>query len=1499
MASSQYSNPLSAISYSNKDFRAIFQELLDLTKKLTYKWDPSISNESDPGVILLKLNAVIGDKNNYNIDKNILEAFPETVTQDFSARSLYKQLSYKMPWYNSATTTISFKWKGETLEPGESVAIPAFTMITNSDNSIIYTLVEDVMFTYGKDVSSGRAIQGVITDLLVSGSSIFKLDNIDYNNRIYLNDYNVAENGLFITNAEESSMGFWQKVDNLSIEPQGNRYFEFGVDSRSNNTYIEFPNDIESLIKAGLKIKYLISDGIKGNVAAKELTKFYEDNTIEFRGEKLNLNDDIIQMYNASATTDGSDPESVTDAYNSYKKVAGTFDTLVTLRDYTNAIYRSGMVSNDVVADRLHDSQCSYTIVTDGYGSGDKIVEYSRFKNESTNDLSPYDLKLYVLHNAGVVNSISNFNSTFDLESSQSTTCKQIENYLQSVKCMQHNFSDILPDRPCMFRNIYPIKIRFVPQYQLSNIQINDVKKNIISAIFENLNSRKLNFGEKPDFNLIYDVVVNADERIKIITIDDFNYTTYATYWESDGSGGGRFKSIPISDFSTDPWIITRDKASMFPEAIKSIKDPSSYTYIATENNSVYKFNSNTQQFIEYSTLINDFRIDVITRSILAGVTPLYKQDTSFTYSIDQVFDHTDTDVDRVTTDLVISPWGFNDNGTPKNWDPDTKDTIKEYKLKDNESVQFLAPSFITEISYSNYVRFELVLKDKTSDESIYELSNAYNYSITKGTYEGVSNISLYIALETGGYEKYVDFGDKTNNEDYEYVAGSHPGSLAWFNNKVLTFEGYNGTVKLTSYLAWQRDYLTLYTETPAYIVYANTDYKLKEGDSITFFWKETDEDDAPYQYRCFKGIAPEKETDSNKSPIIRPTFTINGTGPESTIKIDPNKLTSTGNIPYNANPYSDYQKVYSMYGDNTLSGTKTIDIRRMNQVNLVKDYNYYYFITNTTEETIVDGEVSLNYVLKFEPRPKFVPNVYYIFNENTSRYNVVTKEPATWGYGSTTYYTKSGNVYNEVKFTYDYTLKTDEYFIYTNNDMSAYELLGSGTLIRLSENMYIDSLPVLRVVAVDYADVAMMGLEAFTDKTKKLSVNGLVREQQIYNLTGGDSISITINDDFIGMPYAQTVGNKLVTGISFPYFSTNTENSVNGITVQYSTGGAGFTALPSIEIEDNNANWSGSAILNINATYDSAQIIDNTMPGNGVKQSLQQLILRNTENNDASIQYPVDPLRDNTRINVLSNVSLNKTGGNNIDVTYLDAYGERKSVSLFAFLINSLFNQPPFSKTAEYGIRMNFILSNISSSLNISTDSSGISSIKVPGIKLETGFKYILGIRNTSMSRKFWLLDSSEETPTYLSCLNTNINTDNQNIAGKGLANGKYYFLIDNTNEPSISSITVQIDGEDEVGYLEFDNLLKCVENKEFDKYGIPISVIEKKVPEYDYNGHFKYNYQVPSDVIIEDPLEAVKFFEENHVYNGYTISHVNLNIPSEASMNTAASSIEVMNNR
>ena len=55
-------NPLGPLSYTDTDFESVYVELLDLVKQLTYKWDPSVSNESDPGVILLKLNALIADK---------------------------------------------------------------------------------------------------------------------------------------------------------------------------------------------------------------------------------------------------------------------------------------------------------------------------------------------------------------------------------------------------------------------------------------------------------------------------------------------------------------------------------------------------------------------------------------------------------------------------------------------------------------------------------------------------------------------------------------------------------------------------------------------------------------------------------------------------------------------------------------------------------------------------------------------------------------------------------------------------------------------------------------------------------------------------------------------------------------------------------------------------------------------------------------------------------------------------------------------------------------------------------------------------------------------------------------------------------------------------------------------------------------------------------------------------------------------------------------------
>ena len=108
---------ISNMSYTEKDFASIYPALLDLTKKLTNKWDPSISNESDPGNVLLKLLAAIGDKNSYNIDKNVLECFMPTATQETSMRMLTEAVGYNMRYYQSAMTDISFKYTADVVDP--------------------------------------------------------------------------------------------------------------------------------------------------------------------------------------------------------------------------------------------------------------------------------------------------------------------------------------------------------------------------------------------------------------------------------------------------------------------------------------------------------------------------------------------------------------------------------------------------------------------------------------------------------------------------------------------------------------------------------------------------------------------------------------------------------------------------------------------------------------------------------------------------------------------------------------------------------------------------------------------------------------------------------------------------------------------------------------------------------------------------------------------------------------------------------------------------------------------------------------------------------------------------------------------------------------------------------------------------------------------------------------------------------------------------------------
>nr|DAG27812.1 MAG TPA: Baseplate wedge protein [Caudoviricetes sp.] len=1443
-------NPLSAISYTNKDFRDIYPELLDLVKKLTYKWDPSISNESDPGVILLKLNAIIADKNNYNIDKNVLEVFPETLTQEVSARTMYHQLSYEMPWYRSATTEITLKWVGRDLTAGEQVHIPMYTMVCDSDSKFIYTLVNDVYFTPDSLTTMANAIQGIVTTVEVNGESTISLVNLDHNNRLYLDDYSVAENGIFITNVGEYNP--WTRVNNLAVQTRGNTYYEFGVDGRTNNCYIEFPDDIESLIKDGLNIKYMLSDGREGNVSAKMLTSFYEETSIKVGTDTITLNSDSVVLYNSSATKNGDDPQEISEAYKSYKKYAGTFETLVTLRDYIDAIYTQGLVSNVVVSDRNNDLQCSYSIVTDKAGAGTHTTVVTKNENNEPNMLA-FDLKLYLLQNGGDIGTLDDYEATFNMIPSQSSTTQSVKLTLQQTKCITHDFKDIEKGSPCLFRIAYPLRIKIVPQYKLTDMQQDSVKVNIISALLSSLNSHEVEFGQEPSYDVIYDTITNADERIKLVILDDFNYTTYATYWT-----GTQFKNIPLCNYNSDPYIYYSDANTYsgmlkdFDNKVNSINSPEKLSFVGNylqgdirKPNSIYKYNKTTKTFEPYSVEgeVDNFREQIIIKSVLAGVTPLFEQEVIFNYTIDQQVIEQTKDVDRMTTKLTISPFGLVHDDNTNSWGPkqlpeNNTETAAEYTLKDNETLQFLAPSFVTKRNFSNYVTYQFI-KQKTDSDTVQKVSLSWQ--------DYQSNPAYYTQLFTEDYDyQYVTlYNSKTgfNLLDKQYLVPVYQDNVYYSNNGSLV-DSYPGdpdtpsaqnpwgtgdfyydaeltrkvdfTINpsnnkgLTFLQAWQQNNVGVFWETYVLSVPANTDYKLSEGDSLTLFWTEDNSSTAPYTYECYKGSS------ENDSPIIRASFTLNSI-PATTSKINVNALSNTGYIPYNSANDSAYSKVYSMTGRYALSGTQTIDIRGINETNIKQNDNYIYFVTNDV----------------------------YTNPTGTEYFRMVLNKKST----------------NNNMAVYEYVLKTDEYFIYTNLDKTEYEILGQGTLIRFTGEDNGETTLTQEVVSVDYNLIATQGIAVFENVCKLLPYNCLLREQQLYNFTSGDTVRIELDKEYTSKNYT-----------NFPVFSTGTETFVNDFKISYSTNGSTYTELPGIQIQSEETIWRGTAILNIDSSSTEPQIIDNYWLNNDgtkmTRKSIQIFEILGT-------QYPDnEKLKGDSLIYMLTNTPLTRTGGENVDVSYVTIDGIRKSLEVLIYEKNKQF------LTNGYSYYNN----------QVSLSTTTIGEHPVTGISLQSDFDYLLGVNNNGKGVRFKL--QIKHGNTVVSEL---LNGNEDEFLG---SEHPWYYKIHGNDLTNLTMI-ITTDSVDETGLILFDDLLKYQDNKIFEQnYGLTVDTILEDMQSYRGHDKFKYNYNIPETLKIEDPILGKTFFNENHIFSKYALAEAVLKPPVERDSKNN-SIISIVNNR
>ena len=640
---------LSKLSPTKKDFYQIWNEILDTAKKISDRWSPESTNESDPGIVLLKVLTGVADMLNYNIDKNILEAFMPSATQQDSMRKLCELAGYNIKYYQSAETEATIGWSGliknnqfvldEDAEEGkDNLIIPMFSILKNSEGDICYTVTETVSINPVVTTTKVPCIEGQVVQCGEDTDYVISLNNLDDNNRYYLPEAQIAENGFFIYTIKDGIYykNKWEKVDNLNTQAIGKYVYKVGYDSKIGLPYIQFPDDISSIINDGLYIWYTRTLGVNGNIKARYLTTFEAENIDEADKEYYNF----ISVTNNDAAMNGTDIETINQAYNNFKKTIGTFDTLVTCRDYMNKIYQLydsnniPLVSNIIVSDIRDDINKAAILCTfDVYGIKYKNIELIKDNEKQINN---FDLVLYPFTTIYGINNESEYLKSFEYTEEK---IPEIEKAIENIKTISHTFNTPETGDIICIKNYLRLNAKITTTTKVNAIEEKYILDNIYTNIYKTFNARQLDFGESIPFDAILDCIENADTRIKNVSLDE-----------------------PI----IVPKIVLRNKQA-----------------------------ESGQEEVD---LDDNAYIRLVARNVLAGKVALFSYNTKFRAEItESKYTSGENTFDNVK---LIEPTynikSFNDNASLK----------APITLNENELIQFRAPNLKTTKTYPAYVNY-------------------------------------------------------------------------------------------------------------------------------------------------------------------------------------------------------------------------------------------------------------------------------------------------------------------------------------------------------------------------------------------------------------------------------------------------------------------------------------------------------------------------------------------------------------------------------------------------------------------------------------------------------------------------------------------------------------------------------------------------------------------------------------------------------------------------
>lgn len=510
----------SKISYTSRDYASILSDLVNAIPGVSKVW--TTTEESDPGIVLVKLISMLGDMLSFNLDQAALEVYPDTVKQRKNAAQIFKLIGYKMHWYRSATALAYF-----TNTSTVPVTIPKFTMVTTSDNSIYYTVMEQLELpansaNRGNDYTTTLVQGKVITPQLLTSNRLPEDNNdpwysvYDYNvdisefvdNRYYFSYSNIEEaNIVLVDNDDNESEQEWTLVENISLSSEAGKLFEFGVDEYD-RPYIRIPDYFEQKYPniSRFKLFYILSDGINGEIVDNSLTKITNRIMTQISESKYGDATDDILLFN-EASTYGYDPETADEARDEAIDYVNTLDTLITLDDFANAVNRLDGV------DRAYVTDCT---------------------TDPDTNMSPYAINVYIARTeaaTAIETTVENDTST----ATDDVFKLDILTYLKSYKCLPLTAQVLLEDQIHMF--YWTVSGLLYTTEPIAIDRANDLIVKVNRKIANKFTARYTNFNTEIDYIDVVQTILDIDPIIRYVDLDQIDYTEAARDQNGNDTG--------------------------------------------------------------------------------------------------------------------------------------------------------------------------------------------------------------------------------------------------------------------------------------------------------------------------------------------------------------------------------------------------------------------------------------------------------------------------------------------------------------------------------------------------------------------------------------------------------------------------------------------------------------------------------------------------------------------------------------------------------------------------------------------------------------------------------------------------------------------------------------------------------------------------------------------------------------------------------------------------